>query len=405
MEIETTLPHVNTTASRSTWHQVKSKLPHIIKYCVAFALMLPFYLGFLHTPLAASQAMPQDNQICQLETQLQKLQGEEDALSKRILEVRTERDALSKEYHGNELWRRGGIKQTQIDELKAKYTPLLEEREKELSLLSKQHSDVRAQMGQLRNAISIEKQNIEVAKREQEKVEHQTKLAKQIEQAKLATLAKQEEQAEQTKQVIAERARQAELAEQARQAKQAEQAKHIKLVLLCLALMFAIAVFGLYQHKRGIIVVFSNYTDVLCTILTLITAGVILIIARNYAIPQWLGVIFSILPVVLVATATFACNRNIFGFLLSLYTKFFMVTAYVVALIIAMGLLLGSGVKREKGEADSDFEARQKAEAKSTSLLAVAVTTGVFSVLVRLALRNCGFVSFRRYISGATYEQ
>ena len=164
----------------------------------------------------------------------------------------------------------------------------------------------------------------------------------------------------------------------------------------------ALTIFGLYQHKRGKITVFANYTDILCTILAVILAGGIAMVARNYAIPQRAVVMLALLPIVFVATATFAYNRNIFGFLLSLCAKFSIVIACAAALMIAV-CLPGGSEKREKGESVRAFEARQKAAAKAAITFRVVGVTGVFATLVGFCLRDHGFVPLRHYFTGTEY--
>jgi len=164
---------------------------------------------------------------------------------------------------------------------------------------------------------------------------------------------------------------------------------------LYFGLMAALAVFGLYQSNRGNIVVFANYTDVLCTILALVLPVAILAALSERNMSQTAQGIIFLLPVLFVAKATFSYNRSLFGFLLSLFTKFFLVVVYILALVLVVAMALSGD--RKKHERQRGYSARQKGKA----IAGAAGVTGVFALLVRLGLHSTGFVPLSHYLSGA----
>ena len=163
---------------------------------------------------------------------------------------------------------------------------------------------------------------------------------------------------------------------------------------LYFGLMTTLAVFGLYQSNRGNIVVFANYTDVLCTILALVLPAAVLLALNDRNMSQTAQGVIFLIPVLFVAIATFSYNRSIFGFLLSLFTKFFLVLVYILALVFVVAMILSGN--RKKHQRKSGHTARQTGKA----IAGAAGVTGVFALLVRLGLHSTGFVSLSHYLGG-----
>jgi uncharacterized membrane protein len=163
---------------------------------------------------------------------------------------------------------------------------------------------------------------------------------------------------------------------------------------LYLGLMSALAIFGLIQSNQGKAVIFANYTDVLCTILALVLPIALLWAIDDRNLPQTARAAVFFIPILFVAKATFSYNQSIFGFLLSLFTKFFLVIVYILALVVVIALALGG--KRAKGQHQSTYSTGQKAKA----VAGAAGVTGVFAILVKLGLHSPGFVSLGQYRKG-----
>ena len=163
---------------------------------------------------------------------------------------------------------------------------------------------------------------------------------------------------------------------------------------LYFGLMASLAAFGLYQGNRGNIVVFANYTDVLCTILSLVLPTAVLFALQDSNMTQSAQRIIFLIPILFVAKATFSYNRNVFGLLLSLFTKYFLVAIYILALVLVVALALGGD--RKKYERQGSYSRRQKGMAIAGALAA----TGIFAVLSRLGLHSTGFVPLSHYLSG-----
>jgi len=164
---------------------------------------------------------------------------------------------------------------------------------------------------------------------------------------------------------------------------------------LYFGLSAALALVGLYQSNRGKIIVFANYTDILCTFLALAVPLALLAALSERNLSDIVRGVIILIPVLFVAKATFSYNRNLFGFLLSLFTKFFLVLVYILALALVVAMALSG--ERKKYERQSGKTARQAGKA----LAGAAGVTGVFALLVRLGLHDRGFVSVSEYLSGA----
>ena len=167
---------------------------------------------------------------------------------------------------------------------------------------------------------------------------------------------------------------------------------------LYFGIMTVVALFGLYQSNRGHIVVFANYTDVLCTFLALALPVGILFALRERNMSQTAQAVIVLIPVLFVAKATFSYNRGVFGFLLSLFTKFFLVIVYIAALVFVVVMLLSGG--RKKYARKSGHAARQAGKA----IAGAAGVTGIFALLVKLGLHSSGFVPISYYLGGVFPE-
>lgn len=158
-----------------------------------------------------------------------------------------------------------------------------------------------------------------------------------------------------------------------------------------------IALCGLYLGNQGTLVVFSSYTDVLCSVLALIVPLVVAYVMSP--LPKEATAFIFAVPILAVAWATWACNRNIFFSLLALFTKLFLVIIWLVALVLAVVLAFSSD--RKKYERASSHSKRQMGFA----LLGVGGSTVLFGFLVKLGLYSPGFTSLKDWLSGVLPKQ
>lgn len=167
---------------------------------------------------------------------------------------------------------------------------------------------------------------------------------------------------------------------------------------LYLGLVAVFTVFGLYLSRRGVIVMYANYTDVLCTIMALLLPSLLLVFLGDYNLSLTAKIVIFLIPSLIVAKATFSYNSCVLGFLIALVSKFVLVIAYLLALIAVFVLVMGG--ERKKYERKKSHSTRQVGQA-----IAGAVgTTVVFGMLVRLGLHSPGFISLSLYISGKWAE-
>lgn len=154
----------------------------------------------------------------------------------------------------------------------------------------------------------------------------------------------------------------------------------------------AVAGYTLYLGKQRRLIVFSSYTDVACTILSLILP-MAATIALSPLPDETIAGIF-LLPMLFIAKATWASNRRLIGFLLALFTKLFLVSVWILALVLV--ILMAFSSDRRKYERKTRHSRRQTAAA----LAGASGVTAAFAFLTNLGLYKYEFVSLKHWITG-----
>ena len=162
-------------------------------------------------------------------------------------------------------------------------------------------------------------------------------------------------------------------------------------------LLAGISLLGLLQKHSGKIVIFANYTDILCTALALILLFFIANMksADGSGLPQTARLVIYVIPTLFVAKPTFACNKGFFSFLLALVSKFCLVIVWAFVLLVFF--CMHSDSKRQKGEQDEDYQVRLRRERRA----AVADAADTVTWLAGFAVHDAWFVSLSAYFSGA----
>lgn len=182
----------------------------------------------------------------------------------------------------------------------------------------------------------------------------------------------------------------------------AQQSKDVSLLPLKISLVIGlcISLYGVYASRKKKIVLFANLTDIAATAGIPVIAALAIFLAIFLEMKGVLaGIVVSIgvlAVAILVTIATFQYNRSInagfLGFLLALFTNFFLLTIYVLLLL----LIFFSGNKRQ-GESEAAFRRRSRRERGAAFLGA----TALFGILAFLGLWDRNFVTFKEYLNGA----
>ena len=177
-------------------------------------------------------------------------------------------------------------------------------------------------------------------------------------------------------------------------------------IWLLFGLAVVIVIIGLYLSSQKKVVIFANYTDVMFTLLALfippvvhIAYGVITNTKSGQEIPVHFMVGAFAILFLFVAKATFSYNQGLFSFLVALFSKFFLMLCFLLALVVAIAIAFGNKDRR-KDELQKAFEARRRKE-KAQGAVVAAAATGLFAVILfKLGLREEGFVSLSDYFKG-----
>ena len=166
---------------------------------------------------------------------------------------------------------------------------------------------------------------------------------------------------------------------------------------VALGIGMVIALCGLYLGNQGTLVVFSSYTDVMCSALAVIVP--LVIASAMSPLPKELMTFIFAAPILAVTWATWACNKNIFFSLLALFTKLFLVVIWLLAVVLAVVLAFSLG--RKKYERANSHSKSQMGFA----LLAIGGSSVLLGFLVKLGLHSPCFTSLKDWLSGVLPEQ
>ena len=161
----------------------------------------------------------------------------------------------------------------------------------------------------------------------------------------------------------------------------------------------ALTIYGLYLSRKKKIVIFANLTDIAATVAIPITSLLIYFLCIFFEIRSDACVILvaatALTCLIAVVIATYAynasINANLWGFLLALFIKLFLLALY----ICLIALILFNGSKR-KGESEKAFRRRISRENKAY----IAGVTALFGFLTYLGLWDKNFVSLKQYVRG-----
>ena len=170
--------------------------------------------------------------------------------------------------------------------------------------------------------------------------------------------------------------------------------------LIILGIGAAIAIVGLIAGASKKVVIYANITDVIFTLLSVLIPIAILLVGNfileyNQDLVMKVAIITFAFFTLIVLKATFSYNGGLFSFLMAIYTKYFIVIAYVA--IIAFIIALSFSSERKKYE-------RRKSHSKR-KVTAAAGGMVIFSFLFYLGLAKAEFVSISTYFSGKSNDQ
>ena len=179
---------------------------------------------------------------------------------------------------------------------------------------------------------------------------------------------------------------------------------------LLLVAFFISPIIGIYLHRKGVLVLYANYTDAVFTC----TFPVLLIVALLFSVlvSRTLGFIVNADDAVLnILDAAFFCSLVIYGIFIVVRETFFsnglswkfllsLSAKLLLALLFYLSLVLIFARRRGKHSDETTVQYdRYRKQQQNDNLIAAALSTSAFGLLIAYVCRDNKFVSLSEYFS------